>query len=227
MKARPRREERGGGTERARCFVALALGRRGESTLVRTGAAQAVVTATFDTPPAVAALLTGNGLEIDHGEPLIIRRLVKADGGSRAFVNDQPASATLLREIAPLLVEIHGQHDDRGLLAAAGHRALLDSYAGGGVRDVAGAYAACVRGLAAAEPMMQRLHEIDMPALFLTGELDPAAPPKLMREMHAHVRGAWYVEIPGAAHLPNLQRPDAFNDALLAFLKHGVDWTRR
>ncbi|MFK3888362.1 DNA repair protein RecN [Sphingomonas sp. NPDC079357] len=122
--------------------LGLALGRRGESTLVRAGAAQAVVTATFDTPPAVAALLTDNGLEIDPGEPLIIRRLVKADGGSRAFVNDQPASAALLREIGPMLVEIHGQHDDRGLLAAAGHRALLDSYAGQGVRDVASAYAA-------------------------------------------------------------------------------------
>ncbi|MEG8038362.1 DNA repair protein RecN [Sphingomonas sp. LR60] len=122
--------------------LGLALGRRGESTLVRAGAAQAVVTATFDTPPAVAALLADNGLEIDPGEPLIIRRLVKADGGSRAFVNDQPASATLLREIGPMLVEIHGQHDDRGLLAATGHRALLDSYAGQGARDVATAYAA-------------------------------------------------------------------------------------
>ena len=122
--------------------LGLALGRRGESALVRSGAAQAVVTATFDTPPAVAALLADNGLEIDPGEPLIIRRLVKADGGSRAFVNDQPASAALLREIGAMLVEIHGQHDDRGLLAAAGHRALLDAYARGGVRDVASAYAA-------------------------------------------------------------------------------------
>ena len=94
-------------------------------------------------------------------------------------------------------------------------------------RTKPGAYAAVIRGLAAAEPMMQRLREIDMPALFMTGELDPAAPPKLMCEMHSHVRGAWYVEIPGAAHLPNLQKPDAFNDALLTFLKHGVDWNRR
>jgi DNA repair protein RecN (Recombination protein N) len=122
--------------------LGLALGRRGESTLVRSGATQAVVTATFDTPPAVAALLADNGLEIDRGEPLIIRRLVKADGGSRGFINDQPASAALLREIGAMLVEIHGQHDDRGLLAASGHRALLDSFARGGVRDVASAHAA-------------------------------------------------------------------------------------
>ncbi|RYY44201.1 MAG: DNA repair protein RecN, partial [Sphingomonadales bacterium] len=69
-----------------------------------------------------------NGLELEPGEPLIVRRIVKADGGSRAFLNDQPASAGLLRELAPHLVEIHGQHDDRGLLNPRGHRALLDIF---------------------------------------------------------------------------------------------------
>jgi DNA repair protein RecN (Recombination protein N) len=109
--------------------LGLALGARGETALVRHGAAQAVVTATFDAPTgALAALIEESGVEIEPGEPLLIRRIVKADGGSRAFVNDQPASAALLREMAPMLVEIHGQHDDRGLLAAAGHRALLDAF---------------------------------------------------------------------------------------------------
>ena len=122
--------------------LGLALGRRGESGLVRAGATQAVVTATFDPPPGLAELLADNGLEIEPGEPLIVRRIVKADGGSRAFINDQPASAALLREIGALTVEIHGQHDDRGLLAAAGHRALLDAYARSGTRAVATAYAA-------------------------------------------------------------------------------------
>lgn len=112
--------------------LGLALGARGDSGLVRHGAAQAVVTASFD-PPAVGgtigALLTENGLDAEPGEPLMIRRLVKADGGSRAFVNDQPASAGLLRELGAMLVEIHGQHDDRGLLNPRGHRALLDAFA--------------------------------------------------------------------------------------------------
>jgi DNA repair protein RecN (Recombination protein N) len=111
--------------------LGLALGGRGDSGLVRHGAAQAVVTATFD-PPApgtpLTALLDENGLTIEAGEPLIIRRIVKADGGSRGFVNDQPASAGLLREMAPTLVEIHGQHDERGLLNPRGHRALLDIF---------------------------------------------------------------------------------------------------
>jgi len=111
--------------------LSLALGARGETGLVRQGAQQAVVTATFDEPHAegpIAALLAENGLDIEPGEPLMIRRVVRADGGSRAFINDQPASASLLRELSAWLVEIHGQHDDRGLLNPRGHRALLDAF---------------------------------------------------------------------------------------------------
>ncbi|AOH83744.1 DNA repair protein RecN [Sphingomonas panacis] len=112
--------------------LGLALGARGDSGLVRQGAAQAVVTAVFDTPHAegpIAALLAENGFDLEPGEPLIVRRIVKADGGSRALVNGSAAPAALLRELGAHLVEIHGQHDDRGLLAAGGHRALLDSFA--------------------------------------------------------------------------------------------------
>ncbi len=111
--------------------LGLALGARGESGLVRQGAGQAVVTASFETPAqdgAIANLMAQNGLDLEPGEPLLVRRIVKSDGGSRAFVNDQPASAGLLRELAPHLVEIHGQHDDRGLLNPRGHRNLLDTY---------------------------------------------------------------------------------------------------
>jgi DNA repair protein RecN (Recombination protein N) len=111
--------------------LGLALGTRADSGLVRQGASQAVVTASFEAPArdsGVANLMAQNGLELEPGEPLLIRRIVKSDGGSRAFVNDQPASAGLLRELAPHLVEIHGQHDDRGLLNPRGHRALLDAF---------------------------------------------------------------------------------------------------
>ena len=110
--------------------LGLTLGARADSGLVRDGQAQAVVTVTFEAPPGHAAwsLLDENGLGGEPGEPLVIRRIVKADGGSRALVNDQPASAGLLRELGATLVEIHGQHDDRGLLNPRGHRALLDAY---------------------------------------------------------------------------------------------------
>jgi DNA repair protein RecN (Recombination protein N) len=123
--------------------LGLALGARADTGLVRQGAAQAAVTASFDTPHAggpIASLLAENALDIDPGEPLIIRRIVKADGGSRAFVNDQPASAGLLRELAQFLVEVHGQHDDRGLLNPRGHRALLDTFGRNASGTVAQAY---------------------------------------------------------------------------------------
>ncbi len=111
--------------------LGLVLGARGEIGLVRQGASQAVVTASFDLAEraGVANLMAENGLDLEPGEPLILRRIVKSDGGSRAFVNDSPASAALLRELAGQLVEIHGQHDDRGLLNPRGHRALLDAFA--------------------------------------------------------------------------------------------------
>ncbi|HST35103.1 MAG TPA: DNA repair protein RecN, partial [Allosphingosinicella sp.] len=110
--------------------LGLALGTRADSGLVRPGQAQAVVSVAFDLPAdhAARALLAENGLAGEPGEPLVIRRLAKADGGSRAFVNDQAVSAGMLRELGALLVEIHGQHDDRGLLNPRGHRALLDAY---------------------------------------------------------------------------------------------------
>ncbi len=108
--------------------LGLALGARADSGLVRQGAAQASVTAGFEAGPAVVALVEENGLSAEPGEPIVIRRTVKADGGSRAFLNDQPVSAALLRELGQRLVEIHGQHDDRGLLNARGHRRLLDAF---------------------------------------------------------------------------------------------------
>ncbi|MFZ2998407.1 DNA repair protein RecN [Sphingobium sp.] len=125
--------------------LGLALGARADSGLVRNGEAQASVTATFDPPSTghrASALLIDNGIELEPGEPLIIRRMVKADGGSRAFVNDQSCSAALLRELGGSLVEIHGQHDDRGLLNARGHRALLDAYGRCESRGVAAAHGA-------------------------------------------------------------------------------------
>ena len=110
--------------------LGLALGTRADSGLVRQGQAQAVVTVSFDLPADHPAhgLLSDNGLQGEPGEPLVVRRIVRADGGSRALVNDQSASVALVRELGALLVEVHGQHDDRGLLNPRGHRALLDSF---------------------------------------------------------------------------------------------------
>ena len=108
--------------------LGLALGARADSGLVRNGAERAQVTASFDAPQNVVSLLATNDIEIELDEPLLIRRSVKADGGSKAFINDQPCSAALLRDVGSALVEIHGQHDDRGLLNPRGHRLLLDTF---------------------------------------------------------------------------------------------------
>jgi DNA repair protein RecN (Recombination protein N) len=108
--------------------LGLVLGDRADAGLVRAGADAARVVAEFvvaaDHP--ARALLAQNDLAAD--DTIILRRQVKADGGSRAFVNDQPVSAALLRELGGCLVEIHGQHDERGLLSPRGHRALLDQF---------------------------------------------------------------------------------------------------
>ncbi|WNO54550.1 DNA repair protein RecN [Stakelama saccharophila] len=125
--------------------LGLALGARGDTGLVRQGADRAMVTASFVPPAAdgaIAEMLGEAGVVIEPGEPLMIRRMVRADGGSRAFVSDQPVSAGLLRELGQHLVEIHGQHDDRGLLNSRGHRALLDTYGRLDTASVAGAYRA-------------------------------------------------------------------------------------
>jgi DNA repair protein RecN (Recombination protein N) len=122
--------------------LGLALGMRADSGLVRAGAERAQVTASFDAPQAVAALLSENDIAMEPGEPLLIRRSVKRDGGSKAFVNDQPCSAALLRELGSCLVEIHGQHDDRGLLNPRGHRALLDTFGRCDIAGVAAHFAA-------------------------------------------------------------------------------------
>jgi DNA repair protein RecN (Recombination protein N) len=110
--------------------LGLALGARGDSSLVRTGAERGVVTAAFTLPRTHAAftLLKDQGIDAD-GE-LVIRRIQNADGPSRASINDQPVSLNLLRQIALALAEIHGQHADRALVDVGAHRRLLDAFGG-------------------------------------------------------------------------------------------------
>jgi len=110
--------------------LGLALGARADTGLVRAGQDGASVSAEIELPRGhpVAALLEGQGITADEGEPLILRRTLKSDGGSRAFAAGTSVPAGLLRDIGALVVEIHGQHDDRGLLNPKGHRALLDAF---------------------------------------------------------------------------------------------------
>ena len=109
--------------------LGLALGVRADSGLVRAGAERADVAASFDAPPE-DALEPLRDLEIHAGEELVLRRTLARDGRSRAFVNDMPVAASLLRQLGQELVEVHGQFEQRGLLDEASHRGLLDRFAG-------------------------------------------------------------------------------------------------
>ena len=109
---------------------ALALGGRGDGSLVRHGEAQGQVTAVFDCPLDHPARRIAADADIDVDGDLILRRVQVADGRTRAFVNDQPVSVQVLKAIGATLVEIHGQHDDRALVDPVTHRAILDAFGG-------------------------------------------------------------------------------------------------
>ncbi len=121
--------------------LGLACGLRAEAGMVRAGQAQASVAAGF-LPPAghpALALLQEQGIEADD-DMLVLRRVVQADGRSRAFVNDQPVAVGLLKRLAALLVEVQGQHDQVGLADPASHAGLLDAFANlDGRRNATGA----------------------------------------------------------------------------------------
>ncbi|WP_019221489.1 DNA repair protein RecN [Bartonella senegalensis] len=110
--------------------LSLALGGRGDASLVRHGADRGQVTAVFDVPVShpVRQFIRENGFD-DEGD-IILRRIQSSDGRSRVFINDQVASVALMRHVGRQLVEIHGQHDDRALVDVATHRQLLDAFGG-------------------------------------------------------------------------------------------------
>src|SRR5271154_3590768 len=112
--------------------LSLALGARGDGALVRQGQAQGQVTAVFELAAGHPSLKALESQSIAWEGELILRRVQLADGRTRAFVNDQSVSAQTLRALAANLVEIHGQHDERALLDASTHRALVDAYGGHG-----------------------------------------------------------------------------------------------
>jgi DNA repair protein RecN (Recombination protein N) len=136
--------------------LGLALGARAEAGLVRAGQGQASVAAGFAPAPdhPAFALLGEQGIAAE-GE-IVLRRVVSADGRSRAFVNDEPVAAGFLRRIGGLLVEVQGQHDQVGLADPASHAGLLDAFGDAqALRDATGesfrAWRAAERSLAASE----------------------------------------------------------------------------
>ena len=110
--------------------LGFVLGWRGRADLVRQGASQGEVTAWFDLPEGHAAHAVLEEAGLPGGGELILRRINGSDGRKTAWVNDRRCSGEVLRALSETLVELHGQHDDRGLLDPKGHRAILDEFAG-------------------------------------------------------------------------------------------------
>lgn len=110
--------------------LGFVLGWRGRAELVRAGAVQGEVEAVFDLPPEHPGRVVLTEAGIDAGDELILRRINTPDGRKTAWINDRRTSGEVLRTLSETLIELHGQHDDRGLLNARGHRQLLDAFAG-------------------------------------------------------------------------------------------------
>ena len=137
----------------------LALGARAEGGVVREGCARSEIAAEFDSPASLAGWLDEAGFAVD--ETLLLRRVVDAQGKSRAFVNGSAATLTQLREVADHLIDIHGQHAWQSLTRPAAVRALLDEQAGIDASPVAAAYAGWAQATAALASARARQGELD------------------------------------------------------------------
>ncbi|MBK5928661.1 DNA repair protein RecN [Rhodobaculum claviforme] len=161
--------------------LGFVLGWKGRAGQVRAGADSGEVVAEFDLPPAhpAHALLAEAGIPAEDG--VVLRRTLSTEGRRTAYVNDRRASAELLRALSETLVELHGQHDDRGLLNPRGHRALLDSFAGvqdalAATRAAWSAQSAARRRLEAAEAALAEARAEEEFLRHAVEELDRVAP---------------------------------------------------
>ncbi|MGR3542070.1 MAG: DNA repair protein RecN [Hasllibacter sp.] len=159
--------------------LGFVLGWRGRAELVRAGAERGEVTAVFDLPPGHPAGAVLDEAGIDPEDELIFRRVNSADGRKTAWVNGVRVSGEVLRRLSDTLVELHGQHDDRGLLHPGGHRALLDAFAGSDLGPVRAAWAerrSAAKALAAAEAALDAARKEEdyvRHAAAELGDLDP------------------------------------------------------
>jgi DNA repair protein RecN (Recombination protein N) len=159
--------------------LGFVLGWRGRAELVRAGAEQGEVTAVFDLAPDHPAQEVLAEAGFDPADELILRRVNSADGRKTAWVNDRRTTGEMLRALSDTLVELHGQHDDRGLLNPRGHRQLLDAFGALDLAPVRAAWAArsaTRRGLAQAEETLQALRLEEEFLRHAVAELDKLDP---------------------------------------------------
>ncbi len=161
--------------------LGFVLGWRGRADLVRQGADQGEVTAWFDLPDGHPAHGVLQEAGLPDGDELILRRINTADGRKTAWVNDRRCSGEVLRALSDTLVELHGQHDDRGLLNPRGHRDILDEFGGlaprkAKLRDAWSAVGKARKALATAETAMDAIRAEEEFLRHAVGELDQLAP---------------------------------------------------
>ncbi len=159
--------------------LGLVLGWRGRADVVRAGAPQGEVEAVFDLTPGHPAQAVLEEAGLTGGEDLVLRRVVGADGRKTGYVNDRRAGAEVLRALGEVLVELHGQHDDRGLLNPRGHRLLLDAFAGvdtSAVREAWSAWQAARKALDEGEAALEAARREEDFLRHAVAELDRLAP---------------------------------------------------
>ena len=160
----------------------LALGGRGDAGVVREGSARADITAEFDAPASLAAWLADGGFEAASSEDagrLLLRRVIDAQGKSRAWINGSAATVSQLREAAEFLVDIHGQHAWQSLTRAPSVRGVLDAYARIDAKPLAARWAAwreAAQALAAASGKQGDLERERERLAWQIGEVDKLAP---------------------------------------------------
>ena len=164
--------------------LGLALGQRADVGLIRAGCAQATVTAAFDVPAnnPVSVVLAAGGLDIDPDhEGIVLRRQIGTDGRSRGFINDAPASARLMRDVADCLIEIDGQFEAQGLLDPRSHRDLFDRFANvealrASVAEAHNLWQSARRALVDNQAQAERLREERARLTELSAEIESLAP---------------------------------------------------
>src|SRR5580692_11344402 len=107
--------------------LALLLGDKGSADVVRHGAEKAVVSCVFETTPGAEAVLEANGIDVE-GDEILLRREIAVTGKGRVFVNNQPATVGVLRQLAPELALVHSQGETLGSFDQAQQRSLLDRF---------------------------------------------------------------------------------------------------
>ena len=161
--------------------LGFVLGWRGRAELVRAGAKQGEVVAEFDLPPGHAAFAVLEEAGLPVTDELILRRVNTAEGRKTAWVNDRRCSGEVLRQLSETLVELHGQHDDRGLLNPRGHCRILDAFAGveaelAATRGAWKALSQARKALTEAEAALAAMREEEDFLRHAVGELDALSP---------------------------------------------------